>query len=114
MLSQEILESSRYFVVFDSCVKRFEVLLEYTWKMFKIAAEFQGKDAPGPRPAILEALRFGWIENPQFWSEALEARNNSVHDYFGISYARYVQIMQSMISQLPDVFQKIKDSAIEL
>lgn len=81
-------------VVVDAVIKRFEVLFEYSWKLLKTAAEYQGSEAPGPRPAIQEAVKFGWIKDPELWVYALDARNGSVHDYFGITISEYLQLIQ--------------------
>lgn len=81
-------------VVVDAVIKRFEVLFEYTWKLLKTAVEYQGSEAPGPRPAIQEAVRFGWIKDPELWVYALDARNGSVHDYFGITIDDYLKLIK--------------------
>lgn len=91
----------------DALIKRFEVAFEYCWKFIKIAVEYNGKDAYGPRPAIQEAVRFGWISNPEFWAEALDARNSSVHDYFGISRSVYIKIIKKFITESIDVRDQI-------
>lgn len=94
-------------VFLDASIKRFEVLFEYTWKLLKIAAEYQGQEAPGPRPAIQEALRFKWIQDGEFWALALDARNGSVHDYFGITHEQYLKIMERFAKELPGLLEKI-------
>lgn len=93
----------------DACIKRFEILFEYAWKLLKIAAEYQGSEAPGPRPAIQEAVKFGWIDDPELWADALDARNGSVHDYFGISDEAYLRLIRRFAKQLPSALQKIKE-----
>lgn len=89
----------------DSAVKRFEVAFEYAWKLMKLAVEYQGSEALGPRPAIQEALRYGFITDPEFWVEALDARNGSVHNYFGISVDEYLRIIKLFI-KLSEKFKK--------
>lgn len=100
-------ESVEYGIHFDALVKRFEVLFEYIWKLLKTAAEYQGAEAPGPRPAIQEAVRFGWIDDPEFWAEALDARNGSVHDYFGITPKEYLKIVERYVEEVNSLFQKL-------
>jgi nucleotidyltransferase substrate binding protein (TIGR01987 family) len=92
----------------DAYTKRFEILFEYTWKALKMAAEHQGVEAPGPRPAILEAIRFGWIEDGDFWAEALEARNGSVHDYFGISREAFFRIVKRFANEVATLLKALK------
>lgn len=99
MIGREKPENSIYSILYDACVKRYEVLFEYTWKLLKIASEYQGQEAPGPRPAIQEGLRFGWIEDPEFWADALDARNGSVHDYFGVTQQEYLNIMNRFVKE---------------
>lgn len=94
-------------VLFDAAVKRFEVAFEYAWKLMKLAVEFQGGEAFGPRPAITEAIHYGWIADPQFWSDALDARNGSVHDYFGITRDAYVILMKRFINEANAVIENI-------
>lgn len=91
----------------DACVKRFETSFEYVWKLFKVAAENQGSEAPGPRPAIQEALRYGWIDHPGFWAEVLDARNGSVHDYFGITWGEYHKMMTVFAERTRKAMAKI-------
>ncbi len=86
-------------IAFDAAVKRFEVAFEYAWKLMKAAAEFQGSEAFGPRPAIQEAIRYGWIDDPEFWAAALDARNASVHDYFGIGNDAYLKIISEFLEK---------------
>ena len=94
-------------VMYDASVKRFEVAFEYAWKMMKAAVEYEGVEAFGPRPAIQEAVRFGWIKHPDFWVKALDARNGSVHDYFGISRNAYIAIMQEFLSEAKEVISHL-------
>lgn len=93
----------------DAMIKRFEVAFEYFWKMLQQAAEFEGSEAAGPRPAITEAVRYGWIKDPDFWSLALDARNGSVHDYFGITHEEYHRIITRFQKELTDLLKKFQD-----
>lgn len=101
-------KKSKYFSFLqDTCIKRYEILFEYAWKLFKTAAEYQGSEVPGPRPAIQEALNYGWIDEGEFWADALDARNGSVHDYFGISHEDYLDLIERFAGQLPPAIKKI-------
>ena len=95
----------------DAIIKRFEVAFEYAWKLMKAAAEYQGTEAAGPRPAIQEAVRYGWIDDPEFWADALEARNGSVHDYFGMTKVRYLAIIREFARKADGLVVKVKASA---
>jgi nucleotidyltransferase substrate binding protein (TIGR01987 family) len=92
----------------DAYTKRFEILFEYTWKALKMTAEYQGGEAAGPRPALLEAIRFGWIKDGDFWAEALEARNGSVHDYFGISREAFFRIVKRFADEVRTLVAALK------
>jgi nucleotidyltransferase substrate binding protein (TIGR01987 family) len=82
----------------DAVAKRFEVSFEYFWRFLKAAGEYQGSEIQGPRPAILEAAKYGWIENKDQWAGFLEARNAGVHDYFGLSSEEYADIARNFHS----------------
>ncbi|MBI2344312.1 MAG: nucleotidyltransferase substrate binding protein [Deltaproteobacteria bacterium] len=94
----------------DAVVKRFEVLFEYVWKLLKAAAEYQGVEAPGPRPAIREGVRFGWITDPDFWAVALDARNGSVHDYFGMLMSEYLKLIVRFAQETSTLLDKLSQS----
>ena len=103
-------DSSLYKALCDTAIKRFEVAFEYCWKLMKAALEFQGLEAPGPRPAIQEAIKFGYIKSPEFWAEALDARNGSVHDYFGISIDNYLKLINRFIKESNHFVDNIQNS----
>jgi hypothetical protein len=86
----------------------FEVAFEYVWKFLKAAGEYQGSEVPGPRPAILEAARYGWIENKAIWAGFLEARNAGVHDYFGLSSEEYAAIARNFHAEAIACLAKIR------
>ena len=95
-------------IVGDAVVKRFEVSFEYAWKLMKVAAIYEGSEAPGPRPAIQEAVKYGWIDDPEFWAYALDARNGSVHDYFGITHEAYYDLVRDFVAKLDGMIGKIE------
>lgn len=102
-------KEDEYYTVFeDAVIKRFEVAFEYFWKLLKIAAEYEGSEAPGPRPAIQEGVKFSWIDEPEFWADALDARNGSVHDYFGISRSEYIKIVRKFAKASLTAVEKIE------
>lgn len=107
-LSKEPAKSEYHDLLKDAVMKRFEVLFEYLWKLFKIAAEFQGSEAPGPRPAIQEAARYGWITDIEFWAEVLDVRNNSVHDYFSSAAAPELKLIEKFVEESGNAIQKVE------
>lgn len=77
--------------------KAFETLMEYAWRILKIIVEEQGLEAPSPKMAIKEAAKLHLLSDPETWLDCLEARNNSVHDYFGISEEEYVTLAEKLL-----------------
>ena len=100
-------QSPKHMLLLDACIKRYEVLFEYSWKLLKIAVEYQGGEAPGPRPAIQEGIRYGWISDADFWALALDARNSSVHDYFGITHGEYVKIIRRFAKEMEKLLHRL-------
>lgn len=100
-------DDAHYGVHVDAVVKRFETLFEYSWKLLKAASEYQGVEAPGPRPAIQEAVRFGWIADPEFWAVVLDVRNGSVHDYYGMPMDDYLKLIAQFADEVAKVTARI-------
>lgn len=80
--------------------KTFEIAVEYGWRALKERVEDQGLDAPAPKMAVKEAARLEFIDTPEIWLDAIDARNDSVHDYFGISKAEYLDLAKSFLKEL--------------
>ncbi len=78
--------------------KAFEILVEYAWRLLKEKVEDQGLDAPAPKMAVKEAARLKLITEPETWLDCIDARNDSVHDYFGISKEEYFRLSQKFLS----------------
>jgi len=113
--SLELLDSNRNKtdlneICTDAVVKRFEVCFEYCWKVMKAAADYQGTEAFGPRPAIQEAIKFGWIDDPEFWANALDARNGSVHDYFGMTMDQYISLVKQFTKKAGELGESLRSS----
>jgi len=74
--------------------KAFEVAVEYAWRSLKKRVEDEGLDCPSPKAAVREAAKLGFVSDPALYLKAIEARNASVHDYFGISTDEFVGLAQ--------------------
>lgn len=83
---------------FLTLAKAFETAVEYAWREMKRMVEDQGLEAPAPKMAVKEAARLRLITKPEVWLECIDARNNSVHDYFGISKKEYVELAQELVA----------------
>lgn len=101
-------KSADYRLIVDGLIKRFEILFEYTWKLLKVAAIYEGSEAPGPRMAIQEGIKYGWITAPEFWALALDARNASVHDYLTLEFDEYHKIIERFANEAKSVIDQIK------
>lgn len=77
--------------------KAFEIVLEYAWRGLKRKIEDEGLEAQSPKTAIKQAAKLGLITHPEIWLTCLTARNDSVHDYFGISMHDYVELARKLI-----------------
>lgn len=78
--------------------KAFEVAVEYAWRKLKIMVEDDGLDAPSPKAAVKQAAKIGIISEADSWLACIDARNDSVHDYFGIPESDYVSLARKFIS----------------
>ncbi len=85
---------------FLTVAKAFEVLVEYCWRELKREVEDQGLEAPSPKMAVKEAARLNFITHPEQWIECIDARNNSVHDYFGITQDEFCEIAYQLLKLL--------------
>lgn len=108
---QDLSDASMRGVCQDAVIKRYEVAFEYMWKLFRAASEYEGSEAFGPRPAIQEAIKYEWIDDPEFWAAALDARNGSVHDYFGVSIENYLSIAKEFLVKATDAVDRIGNNA---
>ena len=84
---------------FLTVCKAVEVLMEYLWKEFKARVEAEGLFAASPKEAVRQAATIGLIDEPDKWIAIVLARNDSVHDYFGIPEAEYVRLAQDLVQR---------------
>ena len=68
-------------IVRDAVIQRFEYTFELTWKTLKVAGEYMGTECNSPREAIKTGFKLEWIQSPDLWFEAMEARNKTSHTY---------------------------------
>ncbi len=85
-------------LAFLTVVKAFEVCMEYVWRELKRRIESDGLESASPKMAIKQAARIGIITDPEAWLQCLNARNNSVHDYFGISTDDYLALARRLVT----------------
>ncbi len=82
---------------FLTVCKSLEVLFEYVWKELKNRVEEEGLFAVSPKEAIRQAARLEKITEPERWIAITNARNDSVHDYFGIPKSKYVELAAEFV-----------------
>ena len=81
-------------VFFLALTKAFEVLLEYAWKTLKQQVEDTGLEAYSPKDVVRESAKLGIINNPELWIKAINARNESVHDYYSMKEEDFVALIR--------------------
>ena len=81
---------------FLTVTKTFEIVIEYAWHELKQRVENEGLEAPAPKMAVKQAAKLKIISEPELWMECIDARNNSVHDYFGISEMEFVDLAKEL------------------
>jgi len=82
---------------FLAVVKAFEIVVEYSWREFKARVEDEGLDAPSPKQAVKRAAQIGMIDKPDKWISFINARNDSVHDYFGVPPEDYIKLSEEIV-----------------
>ena len=88
---------------FLTLTKAFEIAIEYSWRELKMRVENDGLDAPSPKAAVKQAAKLGVISSPVDWLACIDARNNSVHDYFGISEEDYADLAEKFLQLVKEM-----------
>lgn len=91
---------------FLALTKAFEIAVEYAWKELKRKVEDEGLEAPSPKEAIRQAAKLHVISNPESWLDYINARNNSVHDYFGIPEKDFVELIEAFYKEASSIFSR--------
>ena len=91
---------------FLTLAKTLEVLTEYTWKDLKTKVEEQGLFAPSPKEAIRQAATIGIIDDPESWLRVINARNDSVHDYFNIPEKDYAALAEKFLELTQELYEQ--------
>lgn len=91
---------------FLAVAKAFEVAVEYAWKELKRQLEEKGViDAYAPKDVIRKAAQIGILDNAEDWLNYIDARNDSVHDYYGMTQPEYVELAGKFIKNAGKVFK---------
>lgn len=83
---------------FLAVAKAFEVSVEYGWKELKQQIEERGvEDVFAPKDVIRKAAQVGIIDDAERWLDYIDARNDSVHDYYGMTQADYLKLARAYL-----------------
>ena len=85
--------------------KTFEVLVEYAWKHLRSIVIDEGLDARSPKEAIRKAAELGLISKVDRWIDCVNARNDSVHDYFAIPNEDYIKLANEFLDLVKKLSQ---------
>ncbi len=89
---------------FLTVAKAFEVLFEYIWKGIKAKVEDEGLFAPSPKEAIRQGATLRLLKKPERRLACATARNDSVHDYFGIPEPDYIKLVEEFLGLSKGLF----------
>lgn len=83
---------------FLAVAKAFEISVEYGWKELRRQLGEKGvEDAFAPKDVVRKAAQAGIIADAQRWLDYIDARNDSVHDYYGMTEAEYLKLARSFL-----------------
>lgn len=91
---------------FLAVAKAFEVATEYAWKELKRRLEEKGvADTYAPKDVIRKAAQVGILDNAENWLNYIDARNDSVHDYYSMTELEYVELAGKFIRDTGKAFK---------
>lgn len=93
-------------VIIAGVIKSFEISFEYVWKAFKKIGNEAGNEVYSPRDAIKAASEIGMIEDFDVWTQFLNARNLSVHDYLGVTDKEILEISKKFLEEAKKITWK--------
>lgn len=105
----ELLPSDRESIK-ESCIQRFEVCFDTTWKHLKkyLEEEIGFADVPaGPNPLFRQAMTAGVIADAELWIEFNKRRNDTSHDYSGTKADSSFAIIPDFIAEAITLYEKM-------
>lgn len=91
---------------FLAVAKAFEVAIEYAWKELRRQLEEKGiTDMYAPKDVIRKAAQVGLLDDAESWLDYIDARNDSVHDYYGMTESEYVDLAGKFMKDAGKVFK---------
>lgn len=96
-------------VICDGIIKRFENLFLRVSKFLALRLTFEGIDTFTPREAIKEAVRVGWVKDPDFWLLALDARSSSVSAINDLSMNELLNLISKFSTEIDVILNLLKE-----
>jgi len=85
---------------FFAASKAFEVAVEYGWKELRRRLMEKGlEDFIAPKDVIRKAAEVKIIDEPVCWLDCVDARNASVHDYYGMTKSEYMGLARKFLKE---------------
>jgi nucleotidyltransferase substrate binding protein (TIGR01987 family) len=89
-------------------IKAFEFTFELSWKTLQDLFEYKGyKDIKGPKPAIQQAFKDGYIRDGEGWMKMLESRNLAAHTY---DESTAIEIANDIKSKYSHLFKSLLET----
>lgn len=95
-------------IVRDAVIQRFEYTFELTWKTLQTAGSYMGSVSNSPRESIKSGFQLGWIQHPDQWFEAMEARNRTSHVYNPVVAKEVYEVAKRFPLLVQEVIQSLK------
>lgn len=108
-LEAEMLESIK-----ESCIQRYEVCFDTTWKHLKkyLEEEIGLPDVPaGPNPIFKKAFGAKVIEDSELWIEFNKKRGDTSHDYSGDKADGTFEVIPDFIAEAITLYETMSGEA---
>lgn len=92
----------------DATIQRFEFTFELAWKLMQTLSQESSQNVYGPKNAIREAAKLGFIENPEKWFEYLKKRNLASHTYNEEQAKEVYKVTKEFVSDVDLLVQNTK------
>lgn len=93
----------------EGIVRRFEVLIEPSWKVLKDFLENEGFEVKSPKESVRKAFEYGLLKNCEKWLEALDMRNITSHTYTQSALDENVRyILEDFYPLVRDLYDTLK------
>ncbi|MHA1540906.1 MAG: HI0074 family nucleotidyltransferase substrate-binding subunit [Alphaproteobacteria bacterium] len=94
----------------ESCIQRFEICIDTTWKHLKKYLQTEEKIidiANSPKAIFRQAFTSKIIESPEKWFDFINKRGDTVHDYDGEKAENTFTIIPKFIKNTITLYEKM-------